>query len=615
MTPLVRRPSAWHLYLPVLVPSLVVVGLVATLAIGSVEVMGAVRAYVGGESLWSKARSEAVQHLRNYAINRDEADYQRYEAALRVPLGDRRAREGMSQAEPDRPAIRQGLQAGGIHPDDIDSMIALFRRFGDQSLFRGALDAWVTGDALIEQLQVAGQHLRSQIQRGEPPEALRPTLGLILQINEQLSTNERRFSASLATASRVTERALVISTGATAVLLSLISYLLMQRGLRRQQRHEHGLAQANRRWELAVVGAGLGLFELDTATGMVSLDAHAAALYGLPREAVTLPGQALLEQVTPEDRVRARQTFREAAASHALFRLRLQRQAQAQGAGCHLETVGSLTDDLDGRAPRITGVVRDVTQEMAQAQMAVERDAAERVASAQRHFLSRLSHELRTPLNAILGFAQLLSIDRRHPLPPSQQQQVTWILDAGHQLLALIEDVLDLSKVEAGEISISPCEVDPAAVVQASLVLVEPARQQHDVRIINRLPEPAPHVWADPQRLQQVFVNLLSNACKYNRPGGHITIDATVRDGLVCIDVADNGIGLTPEDARELFQPFRRVAAVSARVEGTGLGLYIVKQLVERMGGSVSVCSEADVGSRFTVCLPAAPAATGSVAD
>lgn len=603
ITPPVRRPPAWRLYLYVLAPAVVIVSLVGVLAIGSVKVLGAVRGYVGGESLWSKARSEAVQHLRDYANSHDPADFAQFEVVLKVPLGDRRAREGMMQAHPDMAAIRQGFKDGGNHPDDIDGMIQLFLYFGQQDLFKPSILAWAEGDRLITQLQETAQQLKQQVGQQAPPAEVKTTLLRVNEINLRLFQAEVTFSRHLAHASRITEQILIGTMALTVVALSVAGYVVMRRGLHRQQAYQQDLRRANRRWELAVVGAELGLFDMAVDGTEITLDAQAATLFGLSRQAVTLPGRTLLESVVPEDRRRADQLREEAAANRTLFRLTM-RIVLPDGQSRYLETIGSLSDNGAASKPRLTGVVRDVTQEKARARLAIERDAAEKVASSQRIFLSRLSHELRTPLNAILGFAQLLSMDHLHPLPATQHKQVEWILDAGQQLLKLVEDVLDLSKVEAGEIGMSLQDCDLSTVLDNSLILIESARQARDISIINRVSGSTLRVAADAQRLQQVLINLLTNACKYNRPGGHVTIDAHETQEQVSIDIADNGIGLTPEEAASLFQPFRRIAAASVGVEGSGLGLYIVKQLVERMGGSVAVNSKPGVGSRFTVCLP-----------
>lgn len=602
-----HQHSDWRLYLYVLAPAVVVVALLGAMSIASVMVMGASRAYVGGESLWSKSRGRAVQYLNAYAASQDERDYALFEQALLVPLGDRRAREAIvAPSGLNIEAARQGFLDGGNHPDDIDGMITLLRHFGHLPLFKASVEAWTTGDGLIAQLRQQALVLRQQIREGGDLHSIRATLRHVQSLNDQLYSAEIRFSANLADAARLTEGLLIGSTIVSALILSLLGYLMMRQGLQRLHDAQQHLANANRRWELASECAGLGVFELDAEGRRLHLDAFAANLYGLPGQPVTLKGQQFLENIHPEDRGKATQTLAQAVATRSMFRVTL-RTVLPDGQIRHLETIGNQAESENGEPQRYIGVVRDVTQEVARAQLALERDAAEKVAASQRSFLSRLSHELRTPLNAILGFAQLLSIDRLQPLPPNQLRQVEWILDAGHQLLKLIEDVLDLSKVESGEIHIEAVRTDLASVLHTSLILIEPALQRYQVSIVNRVPQALPALQVDPVRLQQVLVNLLTNACKFNKPNGRVMIDAQADTQHVQIDVSDTGIGLSQEDAAELFQPFRRVAAVASRVEGTGLGLYIVRQLVERMGGSVTVHSTPGEGSCFTVRLPRAP--------
>ena len=174
-----------------------------------------------------------------------------------------------------------------------------------------------------------------------------------------------------------------------------------------------------------------------------------------------------------------------------------------------------------------------------------------------------------------------------------------------------MEDVLDLTKVEAGEIRMNLQTVDVGPVLEASLTLLDGVAARYQVDFIDRLPETPLLVVADPQRLQQVFMNLLSNGCKYNRPGGHISIEGRQEGDEIVIDISDNGIGMAPEDAAQLFQPFKRVMSSSTYIEGTGLGLYIVRQLVERMRGEVTVDTRDRIGSCFTLRLPAAAAPMG----
>ncbi|HEX5372826.1 MAG TPA: ATP-binding protein [Aquabacterium sp.] len=597
------RQAPWRLQFRLLAPSLVMVVLVAMLAVNVVNVLGAVRAYVSGESLWSKSRSEAVQHLLQYAESREPDKLQAFHQALQLPEGDRLAREGMSRPHLDRASVRAHLITGGNHPDDVDNMIVLFRRFGDQWVFRDALADWVRGDQLIAQLKSQAAQLQQDIQGGAPEERIDARIDAILQINAALTTTERHFSASLGQAARVTEQLLIASVVVVALTVSILSIAWTRRTFTRQAEHQAMLGTINRRWELASASAGLGVYELDAATAEVHLDAKAAALHGLGDAPVVIPRAQLNEMVLQDDLEVARDAVDRALQSGEVFKMsyRLRRTDQVVR---WLEATGRLVMNPRLQQVRVVGVVRDVTEERAQVEMAMKRDAAERVARAQREFLSRLSHELRTPLNAILGFAQLMLIDTSRALPPTQTRQTQLILTAGRQLLSLIEDVLDLSKVESGDIPMSIQAVDVCQSLRACLPLIDTVREKLNITLEDHLPTDALMAQADPQRLQQVLMNLLTNACKYNRPGGRVTLDGRLEGPHVVIDITDTGLGLSPDELGQLFQPFKRIAP-QPEIEGTGLGLYIVRQLVERMGGQVSVHSRKGEGSCFTVRLPA----------
>lgn len=336
-----------------------------------------------------------------------------------------------------------------------------------------------------------------------------------------------------------------------------------------------------------------GFFQLDDTWRFAYVNRRAEALLQQPRDA--LLGRTPWGALAPED----------AAALRASFESAVARQQPV-----HLETrLPTLRLWLDIHAyPSGQGLgvyFQDVGEQHAARQARQAQQVAEASNQAKTEFLSRMSHELRTPLNAILGFAQLLHLDTTRTLTDSQAQQVQWILSAGQQLLALVEDVLDLTKVEAGEIRMNLQPVDVGPALAASLAMLDGVATRHEVRFIDRLPASPLRVLADPQRLQQVLVNLLSNGCKYNRPGGHVTIDARQDGDDVVIQITDNGIGMAPEDAAQLFQPFKRVVSSAHYIEGTGLGLYIVKQLVERMRGDVTVDTREGLGSCFTLRLPA----------
>jgi CheY-like chemotaxis protein/anti-sigma regulatory factor (Ser/Thr protein kinase) len=217
-----------------------------------------------------------------------------------------------------------------------------------------------------------------------------------------------------------------------------------------------------------------------------------------------------------------------------------------------------------------------------------------------------MSHELRTPLNAIIGFAQLLEAGVAGSVNPEQKRQLQIVDSSGQHLLRLIEDVLDITRIETGRMVIEPMPVALAPVVERSLRMIEPTTRGLTVHLDSPLPDAMLRVVADARRLEQVLVNLLSNAIKYNRPGGTVTLRTHATDEEVRIDVADTGIGMDETQQRDLFQPFNRLGAERLSIEGTGLGLVIARSLVEGMRGRLEVESRAGEGSCFSVWLPAA---------
>ena len=234
--------------------------------------------------------------------------------------------------------------------------------------------------------------------------------------------------------------------------------------------------------------------------------------------------------------------------------------------------------------------------------------AAEKASHAKTDFLSNMSHELRTPLNAILGFAQLMESGKPPPTP-SQKRSIDQILKAGWYLLELISEVLDLARIESGKVVMSHEPVVLTEVILECRAMVEPQAQRRGIGMTFPQFDVAHFVSADRTRLKQVLINLLFNAVKYNRPGGSVSMECTlVHPGSMRISVRDTGMGLTPQQLAQLFQPFNRLGKETSAEEGTGIGLVVTKRLVELMGGSIGVESSVGVGSVFWVELKLAKA-------
>jgi len=255
--------------------------------------------------------------------------------------------------------------------------------------------------------------------------------------------------------------------------------------------------------------------------------------------------------------------------------------------------------DEGGVSKGAVAVFRDITaSKRANDDQRTARAAAEQANRAKSDFLSRMSHELRTPLNSILGFAQVLQLA---DLPPRQRESVDYILKGGHHLLGLINEVLDIARIEAGRLALSPEPVRIGDALEQALSLVQPIAEEHGVTIgIANGNHRDQHVLADRQRLAQVLLNLLSNSVKYNRHGGRVDIVCRLASpGRFRISISDTGVGIAPASIERLFSPFERLDAEQSGVEGTGLGLALSKRLIEAMGGAIGVESIVGQGSTF----------------
>lgn len=244
--------------------------------------------------------------------------------------------------------------------------------------------------------------------------------------------------------------------------------------------------------------------------------------------------------------------------------------------------------------------VRLRTAEYAQA-----KEEADKANQAKSQFLYSMSHEIRTPLNAILGFSQLIDMTTDNEKTKGNTQE---IISAGHHLLTLIDDVLDLSKIESGNTKLSIEKHSLKLILHYALVMVESFAEKHSIQIDNKVSLlPDVIIRIDGTRLKQVLINILSNAIKYNSVNGKVTIDClSNKKNMLCLSITDTGAGLTQEQLNNLFIPFERVGAENSHIEGTGLGLVISRDLIELMGGTITVNSETGNGCCFLIQIPLA---------
>jgi signal transduction histidine kinase len=229
------------------------------------------------------------------------------------------------------------------------------------------------------------------------------------------------------------------------------------------------------------------------------------------------------------------------------------------------------------------------------------------LATASRHkseFLANMSHELRTPLNAIIGFSEVLSERMFGEINAKQAEYLADILESGQHLLSLINDILDLSKIEAGRMELEPTDFALPSAIENALTLVKERAHRRGIALVRTVDERLGMIHADERKVKQVLLNLLSNALKFTPEGGQIDVRARVHDGETEISVTDTGVGIAPDDQEAVFEEFRQVGTASKKVEGTGLGLAISRKFIELHGGRIWVESQLGKGSTFAFTLP-----------
>ncbi len=378
------------------------------------------------------------------------------------------------------------------------------------------------------------------------------------------------------------------------------------------------LKQSEERLRLAIEGAGLGTWHCFIPTYQVEFSPRSRELWGLSADAPT-SCDALVERIHPDDRPRVESVLNRALTELGDFAVEFRITRPPGASGHWVAVMGHAYPESDRQVARLEGIILDIDDRkqaelaMKDLNIALEMRVAERTAqleaanAAKSQFLAHMSHEIRTPMNAVLGLAQLLG---QEPLETDQARMVSHIAEAGEALLRVINDILDLSKIEAGQLGIEQHPFTLPPVLGRVRNLLGLSAEQKGLELaIDIATAPADAWLGDAARLEQILINLLGNAIKFTPQGSVRLAIARVADlpagARLRFEVRDTGIGMSPEVRQQLFQPFNQGdSSITRRFGGTGLGLSICKRLVDLMGGEIGVISEEGHGSTFWFELP-----------
>ena len=380
-----------------------------------------------------------------------------------------------------------------------------------------------------------------------------------------------------------------------------------------RQQAETALRESSARMRSILDAVPLGVLFMDPQGYVIECNRRFCEM--TEHDADRLLGRSIVELVHPEDVAlikHMRRSLLKEADAHLDTTIRLLAGPERQST---VRASGNALRDSAGRVVRMVVVLEDITEHLRleASEKALQRAEAANLAKSE--FLSRMSHELRTPLNAMIGFAQLLALDREPTLVAHQKDWTQQIQRAGWHLLEMINETLDLARIEAGTVQLKLVPVDVTPLLAACTDLVANAAAQQGVDLNNELGDQDTTVIGDGMRLKQVLTNLLSNAIKYNREGGSVAVcSRRLAEGRIEIEVKDTGMGMSEQQMASLFQPYNRLGRERTNIEGTGIGLVIARRLTELMGGTLDVSSQQHHGSSFRLTLPEATQAEHPVA-
>lgn len=483
----------------------------------TVNILSAVRAFVSGEGLWSKAQKNALLEIQNYIIFRDEKYHQTFLEHLAVPMGDREARLELMKSNPDLKVVYQGFLKGRNHPNDINGMIHLITNYHSVSYLAHAIDAWTKADSVIDEILKIENEIHQEIQRTPKDQVLlrqHEFLQRISDLNIQVTLLADRFTYSLGEASRWVE-------GTLFLILLLVILSVETTGLLLTFKYSQTLLRSLNELNSAAKKIGTGDF--------------------------------------------------------------------SQNAPVHSK------DELGQLALALNQMAHNLNE------LAGEKHQAEKSNQVKSLFLANMSHEIRTPLGAILGFIDLLK--EPHLSDNQRQQYLDIISRTGASLATIINDILDLSKVEANKVEVSSEVFSLKQLMYDLNLLLQLRSEGKGIKLTFEAAENTPEfIYSDPMRLRQILVNIIGNAIKFTNKGS-VRVRYQAKNDRLQFYIHDTGMGISSKEQDKLFMPFSQGdLSIRKSYGGTGLGLVLSRKLAQLLGGNVSLHdSELGFGSTFLI--------------
>jgi PAS domain S-box-containing protein len=575
----------------------------------AMDVIDTTRAYVTGEGLWSKAQKGALLSLHRYVSSGDERHYEAYRRDIEVQIGDRIAREELEKPKPDYERVYEGFRRGRNHPDDVYGMARLFRWFYWWGPFARAIEDWQRADRLIVELQALADQIHQGTKAGTLTLERRGALLADLDaLDGRLTPIEDSFSRHMGDAARAAKDMIFAGLIASKILLWAIGIMLAWRTFRRGMTAEREQRLSEKRFRDFASVSSDWFWETDAQHRFTFLSPRFTEVTGVGRDVFL--GRTRMEVADPDRADPNWQRHLSDIEQHRTFRDFRYRFVSPAGEERYWSISGTPLFSATGEFLGYRGTGTEVTHEI-RAKRAVEASKlqAEQANRAKSEFLANMSHELRTPLNAIIGFSDAIKGNLFGPVGnPRYAEYITYISASSKHLLDIINDILDLSKVEAGRLELYEEAVDVRATVEQCGALLREQAVALGLRYAIDLPKGLPRLRADPKMVRQVTLNLLSNAVKFTPRGGEVVATGE-RDasGNLVLVFRDTGIGISAGDMVKALAPFGQIDnSYSRKYAGTGLGLPLAKRLVELHSGTLEVDSAVGRGTTIRVTWPAA---------